>query len=350
MEVICMKKMNVIKIMMLLLCGGLVVDVQALLRPGGGVYPERSRREGQAMKRRRSVCETWFGCKREKFCPAITPEVSPIAPASPGVPAGESKAEARLSPAGYVAPTVHKLDSPAAPPAPTRTGARDEKTEEKPENLINKAYEYVDTHIDDVLDKISFLDSDGVRYYMGRKVESFDFFYIKKKAQARMRGATKLRACIAKHKLHLLFVPDKILYIVPIDQVTRHDITRIPREFCIAEKIKGSHIKAVNLEQIKQLCRVVEKTLFFDFDAGKNIILCDDGRIAFIDTDDRGFAGNGSVEISDDDAYVSLPVLLKISLSLNLEPDALEYIEAKIKKYEDQKRKKIERFLKGIPA
>jgi len=271
MEVICMKKMNPIRIMVLLLCSSLMVDLQAM-----------KNLSGEELLGEVNV-DTTMGAGH-------TVSSTLLSSSSSSSSSGEAKTEAN---------------------AEVKSG----------EIILDEARTYLDNNIDEVLDSI--IENNGI--LVG--VYEFPSFYIKFKGSFRSRitGIKILQECITKNKLDLIFLPAKRIYRVLLDRVKRHDIGRIPREFCIAQKIKGIEGKAINLKQAKQLCILAKETNFYDLHRG-NLILCGDERIAIIDTGEEGFR----------------PTLIAVGLGLLcgndcLEPDAdaLEYIRGEKRKIED---------------
>jgi len=301
-----MKKMNVIRIMMLLLCSSFVVDVQG-------------------MKRRRNVCEglseLLSGCKRERSGSVATASVSSassLAPVAQAVAPDSKEAKTEAAPDHAVvvyAPPISgpASSSPSSSPSLLGEAKTEAKTEEKPGSaIIAEACKFLDDNIDEALDKIM----------NGRSVHGFPSFYVKtSSAQSRITGAAKLQACITNNKLDLIFLPAKTIYNLRLDRVTTI-------ECCIAEKILGIEGKLITFKQAKQLCLVMKETGFYDvgIDNNMNLILCGDGRIAIVDTEKRSFA-QGLISLR-----YGLRVLCRPG---RLEPGALEYVESELKKIEE---------------
>jgi len=241
---------------------------------------------------------------------------------------------APVLPAGVATPVVHSFVSPAAaaPGGPAKT----EKKHEASVSYVSDGksfFDDVERQIGDNLGEILDITAEAGRRY-GRYVKDFGTFVIKLfNAKSRVLGAERLRKCITEQGLDLLFVPAKMAYIYRGNTFERlekiGDPVEIYNSFCIAEKIVGFHPKdkKINRAQAEQLCIAVKHTQLSDFCGGGNIIVCVDGRVAFIDTEECSFRGFDTPKLTEKDLLLNL---LHNDDCAIFEPEACTYIQAKI--------------------
>ena len=160
----------------------------------------------------------------------------------------------------------------------------------------------------------------------GYYVWSCDFLpgYLIKRTVDRIPGREKIHRCIQEKNLTCLTVPKKYYYHIP---GKGRELTN-ENYLVIAEKVKGTTDPfMINLEEVKQICTLIESTGFLDFH-GKNILRDTDNKIAILDTENRlvyaKSAGTGY-------GLKRIFYLKKFNFNTAFTPDALKYIFDRIK-------------------
>lgn len=128
--------------------------------------------------------------------------------------------------------------------------------------------------------------------------------YYLKSGSDRIAGAARLQRCIEKHSLKLVKVPEK--WLCPI---TEQQLQKCPDTVCanryrqdphvvVAQKFKGVAIGAgplIQFDQMKELYCLLQHAkeddgpYYSDVHDEGNLLMCDDGKIAIIDTEARSF-------------------------------------------------------------
>lgn len=118
--------------------------------------------------------------------------------------------------------------------------------------------------------------------------------YFIKRDIRRIEAAKAFSDCIKEHKLNHLMVPEKWVYKIPVPELK----DTYKANFVVAKKLKGTHTKMIPLDHVKQFCILLNNAkynseygecIFWDLKQD-NLLSCDDGRTAFIDTELAGFA------------------------------------------------------------
>ncbi|MBS0359084.1 MAG: hypothetical protein JSS53_07435 [Proteobacteria bacterium] len=145
-------------------------------------------------------------------------------------------------------------------------------------------------HLDEVLDVMNQLNLDK---------ETADFrdptwkgaaseftwlptYMIKLGGSERVNGGEALKKCVAKNGSNLIVIPEQRCFYIP---ETHHQKTNL-RELCVAKKIEGIQGREIkiNLQQARQLVTLIIETGISDL-KWRNLVYCNDGTIALIDTE-----------------------------------------------------------------
>lgn len=116
-------------------------------------------------------------------------------------------------------------------------------------------------------------------------VKEFDWLpgYLVKYNMSRIMGAEKLRACIEKHNLNLIKIPEKYLYHIP---GTPDDLLNA-NYLVIVKKVTPVAPYPFNAEQVRQLSKLIRKLGFWEI-YSKNLFQTENGTITIIDTEIKG--------------------------------------------------------------
>jgi hypothetical protein len=107
-------------------------------------------------------------------------------------------------------------------------------------------------------------------------------YVIKIEGGGRIEGGNRLSACIKECNLHLLEVPDQILYKIP----ERHNHLTDLRDLCIGRYIEGKQGKnlVISRTHVEQLRILIKKTGVGDL-KWRNLVHTPRNTIALIDTE-----------------------------------------------------------------
>ena len=107
-------------------------------------------------------------------------------------------------------------------------------------------------------------------------------YIVKLDAEQRVKGGQYLKKCITDNNLDLIIIPDQYLYIIP---ESYHPYTELT-ELSIGKKIEGIQGKdqTINVHQTKQFIKLIIETGIADL-KWRNLVHCEDGKIALIDTE-----------------------------------------------------------------
>jgi hypothetical protein len=139
----------------------------------------------------------------------------------------------------------------------------------------------LDTHVQEVTPLIEACERDP-HCKTKQRVGYFSWlpdYFIKYDVVRRMEGAAQLDACIKKHKLHLLSVPQKYLYRVKGrgKQLNNHNY------LVVSPRVVGGQPKPLSLSQVKQLVVIIQEIQFWDF-WKDNLFFTEGDTLTFIDT------------------------------------------------------------------
>ncbi len=148
--------------------------------------------------------------------------------------------------------------------------------------------------------------------------------YLMKRGVTRIEGMERIRLCIEKHNLDRIIVPQKYFYHIP----GRPKKLKSTNYFIIVPKLieKKAH-QPLNLQEVRQLCTLVEQTGYSDIQK-PNILRLENDQLAMIDTDIWAF---------NDAPYVGIMRFIaeygEYDIRKDFTNEALKYILSQLKKH-----------------
>jgi len=121
-------------------------------------------------------------------------------------------------------------------------------------------------------------------------------YYIKSNLFNRIQGAHTLNQTIQDNNLKLVTVPEKWLHPLAINFQSK----QLPQKsVVVAKKIEGAYRQKMNIEQAMEICCLLKHAKYdgkhYSDTHDCNLLFCPDGKVAFIDTETKGFYNTSPV-------------------------------------------------------
>ena len=145
---------------------------------------------------------------------------------------------------------------------------------------MDQALKLVHEHAQEVIQKVAPRKWSGDTSAAAVQFSWLPGYIIKLDGESRKIGEKILRDSIDKNNLNLIIIPKQVQFSLPGSH----------NDFCLCERIAGIHNNTITAAQMEQLIILIKSADPTYWDVTEdNMIFTDDGKIAFIDTELRGF-------------------------------------------------------------